>query len=293
MGGGAAVHATGRSQEKGPPSPLHRKAGGTFPQVVVWSGGEGLTYAIELFQHSNLQNQGFRWLHVLAGITWIGLLYYFNLVQAPAFAKFEAATRNEAIVKLASRALWWFRWAAVATVIFGLLITSQTDYFDHFFKRPDGLAIFLGMVLGIVMFLNVWGVIWRGQKVVIANAAASLAGQSAVPGTAEWSRRAFLASRQNVIFSVPMLWFMVGKPHFYQSFTGSSGELLSGGKIAGWLLITLAIVALLELNALGLLGGREVGRPTLWPYESHRNAIISAFVLWAIFWILSELLLKV
>ena len=63
-----------------------------------------------------------RWLHVIVGITWIGLLYYFNFVQVPAFAEMEAAARNNAIDKLASRALWWFRWAAVATVVTGLLI---------------------------------------------------------------------------------------------------------------------------------------------------------------------------
>src|SRR5215467_3861090 len=63
-----------------------------------------------------------RWLHVVVGITWIGLLYYFNFVQVPAFAEMEAAARNNAIDKLASRALWWFRWAAVATVATGILI---------------------------------------------------------------------------------------------------------------------------------------------------------------------------
>ena len=92
----------------------------------------------------------FRWLHVIVGITWIGLLYYFNLVQVPAFAKMDASARNEAIDKVARRALWWFRWAALATVIFGLLITGQKDYFATTSSsgRP-GLSIFIGMILGI------------------------------------------------------------------------------------------------------------------------------------------------
>src|SRR4030088_3043016 len=69
-----------------------------------------------------------RWAHVLVGITWIGLLYYFNFVQVPAFAEMEAAARNNAIDKLASRALWWFRWAAVATLVTGILILTFQEY---------------------------------------------------------------------------------------------------------------------------------------------------------------------
>ena len=88
-----------------------------------------------------------RWLHVLFGIAWIGLLYYFNFVQVPAFAEFSPAARNEAIAKLATRALWWFRWAALGTAIFGILIAGATeDYFKDFFKRADGVSIFLGML---------------------------------------------------------------------------------------------------------------------------------------------------
>ena len=71
-----------------------------------------------------------RWAHVVVGITWIGLLYYFNFVQVPAFAEMEAAARNNAIDKLACRALWWFRWAAVATVVTGILILGFQDQLD-------------------------------------------------------------------------------------------------------------------------------------------------------------------
>ena len=86
-----------------------------------------------------------RYLHVVVGITWIGLLYYFNFVQVPAFAEMEGAARNNAIDKLASRALWWFRWAAVATVVTGLLIlgfqqhgdsSSQLTSMDYFKTLP-------------------------------------------------------------------------------------------------------------------------------------------------------------
>ncbi len=250
-----------------------------------------MSYAIELFERTWLTQGVFRWLHVIVGIAWIGLLYYFNLVQVPAFAKLSAGARNEALNELTRRALWWFRWAALATVIFGLLITGQEGYWaNEFFKRPTGLSIFVGSILGLVMFLNVWGVIWRNQKHVLQNAYNALNQGEAVPGAADAGRKALLASRQNFIFSVPMLWFMVATSHFYVS--GGFAQTISSGKAATFLIIALLITAVLEINALGLLGGFKAGKPNLWPYESHKNAIISAFVLWAIFWLLSELLFK-
>src|SRR5262252_9437116 len=83
--------------------------------------------ALEIFTKYGLAGAS-RWLHVVAGITWIGLLYYFNFVQVPAFAQMEAAARNNAIDKLASRALWWFRWAAVVTLASGIsLLLFEND----------------------------------------------------------------------------------------------------------------------------------------------------------------------
>src|SRR6476619_1201014 len=189
-----------------------------------------------------------RWLHVVVGITWIGLLYYFNFVQVPAFAEMEAAARNNAIDKLASRALWWFRWAAVATKENGFLIlgfqsdTPNTDYF----KSAPGMAIAVGILLALTMFVNVWGVIWRNQKTVIANARNVQAGGEADPAAAEAGRRALLASHQNTIFSLPMLVFMVGTSHFPYD-----APNVSGGHRALYWLIMVAIWLVLELNALG------------------------------------------
>ena len=114
------------------------------------------------FSRAGLGQFGFRWLHILVGIMWIGLLYYFNFVQVPAFAAFgdEGKARNIAIDKVARKALWWFRWAAVMTFATGILITLATDnYFsDGFGKSARGLSISLGMLLGIVMLCNVWAV---------------------------------------------------------------------------------------------------------------------------------------
>jgi uncharacterized membrane protein len=244
--------------------------------------------AVELFTRYGFTS-ALRWLHVLFGITWIGLLYYFNFVQVPSFAQLSPAARNEAIQKLASRALWWFRWAAVGTAIFGLLISGATeDYYQDFFKRANGVSILLGMIIALVMLGNVWMYIWPNQKIVIANAAGVLEGREPLPEAAAAGRRAFLPSRQNTLFSVSMLWFMVGTAHFYNGADFASS--VSGGKVAAFLVISLLIVAVLEANALGFLGGTGPS-PLRWPYESVRNVIISAFVLWAVLWILSELLL--
>jgi uncharacterized membrane protein len=235
---------------------------------------------------------GFRWLHILAGITWIGLLYYFNLVQVPALAEYgdEARARNMTLDKVARRALWWFRWAAVATLVLGLLITGATeDYYQDFFDRANGVSIFIGMIFGVTMAANVWMVIWPQQRVVLANAANLISGGEANPAAAGAGRKALLASRQNLIFSVPMLWFMVATPHFYNSAAFSFS--LSAGEAWGFIIIALVIGALLELNALGVFGGTGPG-PLKWPYENHRNAIITSFIFVIVLWLISEIILE-
>lgn len=250
---------------------------------------------MELFSQDGLAFAT-RWLHVLAGIAWIGLLYYFNLVQVPAFAAYgdEAKARNISIDKLARRALWWFRWAAVVTLVLGLLIIGVTEnYMQDFMSDVNtndlahDAAIFVGMILGILMAANVWMVIWKNQKIVLANAANVLSGGEADPNAAAAGRRALLASRQNLIFSVSMLFFMVGAAHFYGgAFDGSAG--------GAWTFVIVAsvITALLQLNALGKLGGTAATNKLLWPYESHKNAMITAGILFVVLYVLSEIFLK-
>jgi uncharacterized membrane protein len=238
-------------------------------------------------------------LHVIFGITWIGLLYYFNFVQVPAFAAFGTEgdgpkARNIAIDVLARKALWWFRWAAVATFVTGLLIAGFTDdyFFDGFGKAPRGLAISTGMLLGIIMFLNVWGVIWRNQKVVLANASNVLGGGQADPGAAAAGRKAMVASRQNTIFSVSMIWFMVYTSHGPLTST----QELSGSKIGIYWVITLIIIAVLELNALGVMPWKfeaNKGLNILYDGPKVRNPLIAAFGLWLVFLILTEIFFRV
>ena len=213
-----------------------------------------------------------RWAHVVVGITWIGLLYYFNFVQVPAFAEMEGAARNNAIDKLASRALWWFRWAAVATVVSGLLILGFQDEITKsgYVKSAPGMAISAGILLALTMFVNVWGIIWRNQKIVIANARNVQAGGEADPAAAGAGRKALLASRMNTIFSLPMLVFMVGTSHFPYNVVGE----ISGGKRAIFWLIMVVVWIALELNALGVIGGTAPGGTNI-IYDTHKNAIIT------------------
>jgi uncharacterized membrane protein len=253
--------------------------------------------SIEIFQHVGLEFLA-RWAHVLMGITWIGLLYYFNVVQVPSFAQMDPAARNNAIDKLASRALWWFRWAAAATFAFGVLLvllqTGSSGYWtSDYVKSPQGMAISAGMLFGITMFLNVWLVIWPNQKIVIANARNVQAGGEADPAVPAATRKAGLASRQNTIFSLPMLFFMVGTAHFFNS--GGYGEAgahgLSGGNRAGFWIVILVIWAVLEANALGLLFGTGA-HVSKWMYEHHKNAIITGGTLVLVVYIATEIFLK-
>ncbi len=251
---------------------------------------------MELFSQEGLAFAT-RWLHVLAGIAWIGLLYYFNLVQVPAFAAYgdEVKARNISIDKLARRALWWFRWAAVVTLVLGLLIIGVTEnYMKDFmsetsaFGLPHNAAIFVGMLMGILMAANVWMIIWKNQKIVLANAASVLSGGEADPNAPAAGRRALLASRQNMIFSVSMLFYMVGATHFF-------GPLYDGNSAGNaWLFVIIATVigALFQLNALGIFGGTAATNKLLWPYENHKNAIYTAVGLWVVLYILGEILLK-
>jgi len=228
---------------------------------------------------------GSRWFHLLAGITWIGLLYYFNFVQTPAFAGFEAPARTEAVRKLVPRALWWFRMAAALTFVTGLLILGFQDQFDgDYFKILPGMSIFAGMLMATVMFLNVWLVIWPAQQIVIANAERTAAGQEADPAAAPAARRAALASRTNTLFSIPVMFFMIGTSHFV-AISDHFNIAPGGGKRAVWYIVVLVLTAVIEANALGLIGGYAPS-PTRKFLDDHRQTIWAGFALWAIYFIL-------
>jgi len=232
-----------------------------------------------------------RWAHVVVGIVWIGLLYYFNFVQTPAFAEMEAPARNNAIDKLASRALWWFRWGAAATLLTGILILlAEVDakgnaqlFSNTYIKSAEGVSIYTGILLAVTMFLNVWLVIWPNQKKVIANARNVQAGGEADPAAAAAGRTAALGSRMNTIFSFPMLLFMVGTGNFFGFYTTTSSDR------TGYWIVTVVIWAVLELSALGVIGGKKAGNITNWIYENHWRAIGTGIVLAAVWYALWEI----
>ena len=197
-----------------------------------------------------LYNMLFRWVHILFGITWIGLLYYFNFVQTEYVKEAEDNAKKDVIAKLAPRALWWFRWAAFFTFLTGLVLL----YLIHMRLNLD---IILGLTMGTLMMLNVWGIIWPNQKVVIGikEGDASLAGPKAA-----------LASRTNTLFSLPMLYFMVSsahKPH--------GGYLLSGEMSMNALYAGMIIILAIQANA---IWGKML--PVI---TSVRDVIISGIVL--------------
>ncbi len=154
----------------------------------------------------------FVWLHVLAGIAWIGLLYYFNFIQVPALA--EAAADKEGpgpagISKyVAPKALLWFRWGAVATWLTGAAALEYIGGFaTHFFATSGVTAIGVGAWLGTIMLFNVWVLIWPNQKKVLGIVEAS------AEEIAKAKNTALLASRTNTMLSVPMIMCMVAHGH--------------------------------------------------------------------------------
>lgn len=175
-----------------------------------------------------------RWLHVLFGITWIGLLYYFNFVQTEYFKEAEPAAKADAVKKLAPRALWWFRWGAMFTFITGLGLLHFT------MARGLNGYIIIGALMGTLMFLNVWLIIWPNQKIVCGI----------VPGdAAKAAPKAGLASRTNTLFSAPMLIGMLGSLHGGAS-PASMTVVGHGGIVTNGLLACIALIIALELNAI-------------------------------------------
>jgi len=151
-----------------------------------------------------------RWLHILAGIMWIGLLYYFNFVQGAAMAAAKADGTAAGISKhVAPRALLFFRWAAVVTWITGAYYLERAGIGigNAFLLKGTAAPIGLGAWLGTIMIFNVWVLIWPNQKKVLGLVQADDAAK------AKAARIAFLASRTNTMLSIPMIFFMVAGPH--------------------------------------------------------------------------------
>lgn len=149
----------------------------------------------------------YRWLHFLAGVMWIGLLYYFNFVQVAALkAAAEDGTGAGITKHVAPRALLFFRWAAVVTWLAGAALLGPR-FVDAFTLQPSSAFIGIGAWLGTIMLFNVWGLIWPNQKKILGMKPAT------DPEKAKARRIAFLASRTNTMLSIPMLFFMAISGH--------------------------------------------------------------------------------
>jgi len=148
----------------------------------------------------------FRWLHVLSGVMWIGLLWYFNFVQMPSMPKIPDEQKPAIGKVIAPEALFWFRWAALSTMVTGLLLAGMNGYIGALltFARPF-TAIAIGMWLGLIMGINVWAIIWPNQKKALGIVQVEAADK------AKAARIGMLASRFNTMLSIPMLYCMVAQ----------------------------------------------------------------------------------
>lgn len=202
----------------------------------------------------------FRAFHILFGIAWIGLLYYFNFVQTEYVKVAEPDAKADVMKKLAPNALWWFRWAALFTFLTGVILIYQI-------WARIGTEIILGATMGTLMMLNVWGIIWRNQKIVLGMKEGDAAIAAAKAG---------LASRTNTLFSVPMLMYMV-----YSAHAPGSYLVLDDWNMTS-LLIGLVIIFTIEANA---IWGKML--PVI---ASVRSVITSSFVLAVILKIITDTL---
>ena len=182
-----------------------------------------------------------RWSHLLFGIAWIGLLYYFNFIQGGYFKAASPEGLADAKAKLAPEALWWFRWAAMATFATGVLLLGALHG-----KGGLNSYIAISALMATFMFLNVWLIIWPNQKIALGMQDGDAASAGA---------KALLASRTNTLFSAPMAFGMLGSHNLV---VGNPDYMLMGPMAEGCstgFMVAIAIILLLELNALfGKLG---------------------------------------
>mgnify|MGYP001255320929 FL=1 len=175
-------------------------AGVVLVIVLILAAGSGINYdhAWGAFV--------MRWLHVISGVMWVGLLWYFNFVQIPSMPKIPDEQKPAIGKVIAPTALFWFRWAALSTLVTGLLLAGMNGYIGSLltFARPF-TAIAIGMWLGLIMAFNVWFIIWPNQKKALGIVTVEPAEK------AKAARLAMLVSRANTMLSLPMLFCMVAQ----------------------------------------------------------------------------------
>ena len=170
----------------------------------------------------------FRWSHVLFGITWIGMLYYFNFIQGGYFKQASPEGLADAKAKLAPSALWWFRWGAMGTFVTGIILLG-------YLGAALNNYIAIGSIFGILMFLNVWMIIWPNQKIALGM----VEGDAPAAGA-----KALLASRHNVLYSAPMAFCMLASGH------PTTNMGYAGFSMSTSIITMLVIIAALQANAM-------------------------------------------
>ena len=197
-----------------------------------------------------------RWGHYLFGITWIGLLYYFNFVQGAYMAAASDAAKVDVFSKLVPRAMLWFRYGALLTFLTGalLLVSLLRGWQGEWTWALLPIDIIVASAMATLMFLNVWLIIWPNQSIVIKSNQSVLDGGDADPDAAGAAGKALLASRTNTLLSGPMLFLMMTSAHFVM---GPAGNPHSHGGAPEHvhtsytsLIVCLIIVALIELNGI-------------------------------------------
>jgi uncharacterized membrane protein len=194
----------------------------------------------------------FRFIHILAGVCWIGVLWYFNFIQTPFFGTDLGGEAKSAMTRgLVPNALWWFRWGAMFTFLSGWTLILMYIGMDGL-QLGDGLItrVLTGGVMGTIMWYNVWFIIWPAQRDYAIQSALNVAeGKEAVPGTPEKGALAGRASRTNTLFSIPMLFFM-GSARHLTTFNEGDNDMI-------YWVIALAVILAVELNAVIGTGARQ------------------------------------
>lgn len=186
-----------------------------------------------------------RWIHYIAGVAWIGHLYFFNFVNVPFAKTLDADTKKKVVPQLMPRALWWFRWGAMITFLSGILYIIWKIYIatnvgltgtGGLLTSTWGKWISFGGTLGTIMWFNVWFIIWPIQKKVIGW----VKGGQTPPEMAGLVRKAYLASRTNTYLSIPMLFGMGGASHFPSASMVAQLVVLAVGAGVAWVLIKIS-----------------------------------------------------
>jgi uncharacterized membrane protein len=251
---------------------------------------------MEIFHRFGLWG-GMRIAHVMFAVMWMGLLWFFNFVQTPAYAEMEPSARNNAFDKLTWRALWWFRFSAMFTVASGILILliggfGKTDpYQSAFWKSPEGMGIAAAILFAFIMLYNVLGVIWPKQQIVIGNARRVQGGGEADPNAPAAARIGAMASRQNTIFSFTVFMFMVGTSHFFNDGTHFKAQPGAGVRVL-YYIVLLVIAIGFEAKALGKFGGTAAGGLNQ-IYDTHQYCIYTAVGLMVFFYLFFEIFFRV